>query len=99
MSPYSWAIGEAKVYDQWFEETLICSKGSLPLIAFWDMDIIVSTSYIELGEVSRTFELMDEIIDEGEGVLIFLCDGIECLIVLDKVELTILLLDEEDWGT
>jgi hypothetical protein len=35
----------------------------------------------------------------GERILIFSCDGIECSIVLDKVELTILLLDEEDWGT
>jgi hypothetical protein len=42
---------------------------------------------------------MDEIVDEGEGVSILLHDGVECSIVLDKVELTILLLDEEDWGT
>jgi hypothetical protein len=31
--------------------------------------------------------------------LIFSCDGVECSIVLDEAELTILLLDEEDWGT
>jgi hypothetical protein len=42
---------------------------------------------------------MYEIINEGEGVLIFSHDGVECLIVLNKAELTILLLDEEDWGT
>jgi hypothetical protein len=42
---------------------------------------------------------MDEIVDEGKGVPIFSCDGVECSIVLDKAELTILLLDEEDWGT
>jgi hypothetical protein len=35
----------------------------------------------------------------GEGVSIFSRDGVECLIVLDTAELTILLLDEEDWGT
>jgi hypothetical protein len=42
---------------------------------------------------------MDEIIDEGEGVSIFSRDGIECSIVLNEAEFTILLLDEEDWGT
>jgi hypothetical protein len=74
-------------------------NGSLPLIAFSDTDIIVSPSYVELGEVLCTLESMDEIIDKGEGVLIFSHDGIECSIVLDKTELTILLLDGEDWGT
>jgi hypothetical protein len=61
--------------------------------------MIVSPSYIKLGEVSRALESMDEIINEGEGVSIFSRDGIECSIVLDEAELTILLLDEEDWGT
>jgi hypothetical protein len=42
---------------------------------------------------------MDEIVDEWEGVSIFLRDGVECSIVLDEAELTILLLDDEDWGT
>jgi hypothetical protein len=78
---------------------LICSEGGLPLISLSDADIIVSPSYIKLGEVSCALELMDEIVDEGEGVSIFSRDGIECSIVLDEVELTILLLDEEDWGT
>jgi hypothetical protein len=78
---------------------LICSEGGLPLIALSDADIIVSPSYIKLGEVSRALELMDEIVDEGEGVPIFSRDGVECSIVLDEAELTILLLDKKDWGT
>jgi hypothetical protein len=49
-------------------------------------------------EISRTLESMDEIVDEGEGLSIFSHDGIECLIVLDEAELTILL-DKKDWGT
>jgi hypothetical protein len=32
------------------------------------------------------------------GISILSYDGIECSIVLDKSELTILLLDKEDWG-
>jgi hypothetical protein len=49
------------------------------------MDIIVSPLYIKLGQVLCSLELMYKVVDEGEGVLIFSCDGIECLIVLDKV--------------
>jgi hypothetical protein len=64
-----------------------------------DTDIIVSPSDIELGEVLCALESIDEIVNEGERVSISLCDGIECLIFLDKAELTILLLDEGDWGT
>jgi hypothetical protein len=64
------------------------------------MDIIVCLVYIKLGEVPHALELMmDEIFDEGERVFIFSCNDIECSIVLDEAELTILLLDKEDWGT
>jgi hypothetical protein len=63
-----------------------------------DTDIIVSPAYVELGEVVHTLESMDEIINEGEGMSIFLHDGIKCSIVLDKAELTILL-NKKDWGT
>jgi hypothetical protein len=52
--------------------------------------------YIELGEVSYTLESMYEIVNEEEGVFILSYDGIECSIVLDKTELTILLLDKKD---
>jgi hypothetical protein len=71
---------------------LICSECGLPLITLSDADIIVSPSYIELGEVSCALESMDEIVDEGEKVSIFLCDGIECSIVLDEASLLSLFL-------
>jgi hypothetical protein len=49
--------------------------------------------------LTRSLESMDEIVNEWEGISIFLHDGVECLIVLNKTELTIFLLDEEDWST
>jgi hypothetical protein len=55
---------------------LICSECGLPLITLSDAYIIVSLSYVELGEVLHALESMDEITDEGEGVSIFLHDGI-----------------------
>jgi hypothetical protein len=41
---------------------------------------------------------MDKVIDEGEWIPIFPGDRIQCPVVLDKAELPIFLLDEEDWG-
>jgi hypothetical protein len=42
---------------------------------------------------------MDQVVDEWEWVLILPGDRIQSSVVLDKVELPILLLDEEDWGS
>jgi hypothetical protein len=42
---------------------------------------------------------MDKVVDEGKQVLILPGDGIQRPVVLDKVELPIFLLDEEDWGS
>jgi hypothetical protein len=94
----SWAIGETKVHNQRFKETMIRLKHCLPLVALSNADIVVSPSHIKLGEVLHALESMDEIVNEWKGVSIFSCD-VECSIVLNKMELTILLLDEEDWGT
>jgi hypothetical protein len=42
---------------------------------------------------------MDKVVDEGERVPILPGVGIQSLVVLDKVELPIFLLDEEDRGS
>jgi hypothetical protein len=42
---------------------------------------------------------MDKVVDEGEQISIFPGDGIQRPVVLDKAELPIFLLDEEDWGS
>jgi hypothetical protein len=58
-------------------EAAAVRTGTVPLITFSN-NIIVSPSYIELGEVSHTLELMYKIVNEGEGVSILLHDGVEC---------------------
>jgi hypothetical protein len=42
---------------------------------------------------------MDKVVDEWEQILILPGDGIQSSVVLDKAELSIFLLDEEDWGS
>jgi len=43
-------VGETKEYDLWFKESLVGYKCCLPLVPFFDLNIVVSLSYIELGE-------------------------------------------------
>ena len=44
----SWGVCESKEHDSWFEQSLICDEGCFPLIAFLDMDVIVSPSDVKL---------------------------------------------------
>ena len=74
-------------------------KCCLPFVTFMDADIVVSPAYIEFGEVFRAFKLMDEVVNNGEGVAIFSCDSVQCPVVLYETKLAILFLDEEDWCT
>jgi hypothetical protein len=50
-----------------------------------DTDIIVSPAHIELDEIVCTLEVMDQVINERKGVVIFACDGVEGAVVLDEV--------------
>jgi hypothetical protein len=59
------------------------------------MDIIVSPGHVELGKIMCTFEVMDQVINERERVVILVHNSIEGVVVLHKVKLAILLLDEK----
>ena len=45
-------------------------KHRLPLVAFANANIVVAPANVELREVLRAFETMDEVVDEGEGVAV-----------------------------
>ena len=40
---------------------------------------------------------MDEVVNEWEGVLVFVHDDIEGPVVLDELQLAVFFLDKEDW--
>ena len=54
---------------------------------------------IELHEVAGTFEMVNEVINEGERILILPSDENEHMIVLDEPELPVFLFHKEDRGT
>jgi hypothetical protein len=60
------------------------------------LHIVIPPADIEFGKVFCTFEPVDEVVHEGEGIAILSDDQIECTVVLYKAKFFILLLDEED---
>src|SRR3981189_999431 len=78
------------------KQTAISSKRRFPFIAFFYPHVVIPPADVELGEILRAFESMDEVVNEGKGIAVLPSDQIERAIVLDKAKLSILLLDEED---
>jgi len=73
-------------------------ESCLPLIFRFDAYIIEAPTDVEFCEVLGSSELRDEFRDERERVSIFDGYSVQCTIVLDQSERTILLLNEEHWG-
>ena len=45
-----WGIGESKEHHGWFEEAFMCDEGGLPLVAIFDVNVVVSPADVKLGE-------------------------------------------------
>jgi hypothetical protein len=61
-------VRESEKHHQGLKEASICTKRSLPLIAFPHAHIVIPPSYIEFHEVLRTLELVDKLRNQGERV-------------------------------
>ena len=74
-------------------------KGGLPLVTFLNSDIVVSPSYIKLGEDLGVFKFVNEVGNQGEGVCILDSMAVEVSVILARSEASILFLDEEERGS
>ena len=92
------AVGHSEEHYKRFEETPVGVESCLPLIPRLDAYIIEAPTDVEFCEVLGSAELRDEFRDEGERVSIFDSYGVQRVIVLDQLEQTIFLLNEEHWG-
>ena len=79
-------VSEPKKHYQGFIEAPIHAEGSLPLVTFFDADIVVTPSNIKFREISGIVQLIDQFRDQGNRVAIFHGNSIEGTIVLDKSE-------------
>ena len=91
-------VAKSKEHDSWFEEPLVSDKGSLPLVSLLDPNIVISRPDIHFGEDRCSFELVDEVGDQGKGIGIL--DGmlVQVAVVLTRAKGTILFSYEEKWG-
>ena len=60
-----WGIAEAEKHDSGFKESHWSDKGCFPLIFFPEADVVVSPSYVELGEYGGIFHVVDEFWNKG----------------------------------
>ncbi|KIJ63221.1 hypothetical protein HYDPIDRAFT_93120, partial [Hydnomerulius pinastri MD-312] len=61
-------VGEAEEHDRRLEEPAVGPESGLPLISFFDADIVVSPTYVQLSENFGVLELIHQLLDEREGV-------------------------------
>ena len=58
-------IAKAKEHDSWFEQPQRSYESGFPLIFFSKVDVVVSPMYVELGEDSGVFHIVNEFRDQG----------------------------------
>ena len=75
------------------------SEGGLPLISFFDVDVVIPPLNIHLGEILGSFQFINEGEDEGEQIGVLDCMLIKISIILARAESSIFLLDEEEQGS
>jgi hypothetical protein len=90
------AIGQAEKHHKWFEEASIGSEGCLELVSFLYSDIVEAPPNIHFGKVSGASKLGDQFRDEGKWIFVLDCDRIECPVVLDESESSILFFEKEE---
>ena len=74
-------------------------EGGFPLVAFLNLDIVISPSYVKLGEDLGIFKFVDEVRNQGEGVCILDSMAVEVPVILARLEASVLFLDKEERGS
>jgi len=88
-------VGHSEEHHKRFEEAMVGTEGRLPFISRLDAYIIEAPADVEFCEVPGSVELGDEFKDKGERVSVLDSHSIQCAIILDQLEQTILLFNKE----
>jgi len=94
----SGTVGHSKEHHERFEEVTVGVEGHLPFISRLDTYIIETPLDIKFCEVPGSTELGDKFRDEEEGISVLNGYGVQHTIVLDQLEQTIFLFNEEHKG-
>ena len=63
-------VAKSEEHDSWLKGSAMTYKCSLPFISFLDTDVVVTPPEIDLREVLRSLEFVDELGDERERVVV-----------------------------
>ena len=77
------SVTKTKGHDEWLEEAERALEGCFPFVTFADTDVIVTPADVELCEVTRSLELIDEFGNKRKGSGILDGDIVNGAIVLD----------------
>ena len=88
-------VAKAEGHDEGFEDAKGALEGGLPLIAMLDANVVVASTDVELCEVARALELVDEFRNQGQGSGVFDGDVVEIAVVLNGLEAIALFFDKE----
>jgi len=91
-------VGHSEKHYERFKEATVGVEGHFPFISRLDVYVIETLLDVEFCEVPGSAELGDKFGDEREGVSVLDGHSIQHMIVLDQLEQTIFLFNEEHRG-
>src|SRR5216684_3342066 len=91
-----WGVCESKEHDCWVEEPFGHKKGCLPLISRFDSYVVIPPSDIKLHKQCASTQVINSLGNEGGDITISFCPFINGVVVLDRLQFSILLFDKEE---
>ena len=89
-------VGKPEEHDGGFEQPFVGNEGCLPLVAIFDLYVVVSPANVKLGENFGVLQLVYEVGDEGKGVGVANGVFVNIVVVLAGAESSVLLLNEKE---
>ena len=60
-----WRAAKSEKHHCWFKQSKRCDESSLPLVTFFDSNIVISSSDVKLSKERELSKVVDEVGDEG----------------------------------
>ena len=89
-------VGQSEEHNAWLEQAPVRDESSFPFVSLADSDIVIAPAQVDLRENLSAPGLVEQLVDEGEGVSISLGDLVQVAVVVTEPEFPVLLLNKED---
>ena len=82
----SGGVTEAEEHDCWFKQFFVGDEDRFPLVSILNMNVVVPPSDVKFGKDLGIFNLVDEVLDEGERICVLDGMTVYILVVLARLE-------------